>query len=298
MADGQKDFWEKLTVVLQPLGGLLTAIAVAYVGTKGSQVLNQRQAADTNARLYSELMSRREEAESSLRKDMFVSIIQPFLQPKEGDLDTRVLNLELLAVNFHDSLDLKPLFLDLQRRLAATKDPRREEYLDRVNRVAREITEKQLFALEGHGQSFRRTLDLKEFDETGRFGVALDGESIDVRGKRCDVNLRVLDVDRHQQQLRLRLRVTSPEGSKGDLDTRAVFDVGYFDFPMIDNTRLANGLRCAVTLSNFSSEAVDLATICFPGEFASLKDRPYYDEVIQSLQKASQEEKSEAARGE
>jgi hypothetical protein len=28
---------------------------------------------------------------------MFVSIIQPFLQPQAGDVDTRVLNLELLA---------------------------------------------------------------------------------------------------------------------------------------------------------------------------------------------------------
>jgi hypothetical protein len=292
MAGAPKDFWEKLTVVMQPLGGLLTAMAVAFVGMKGSQVLDRRQAADTNARLYSELMSRREESESSLRKDMFVSIIQPFLQPKAGDLDTRVLNLELLAVNFHDSLDLKPLFLDLQRRLAATKDAHRDEYLDRVNRVAREITEKQLFALEGHGQSFRRTLDLAEFDGTGRFGVALDGESINVEGRRCDVGLRVLDVDRRQQQLRLRLEVKSPEGSNDSLDTRAVFDAGYFDFPMIDNTRLANGLRCAVTLSNFTHEAADLTTICFPGEFASLKDRPYYDEVIQRLQKSAQEEEA------
>ena len=294
MATEPKDFWDRLSVVLHPMGGLLTAVAVAFVGMKGSQVLDRRQAADTNARLYSELMSRREEAESGLRKDMFVSIIQPFLQPKEGDLDTRVLNLELLAVNFHDSLDLKPLFLDLQRRLAATKDPNRDAYLERVNRVAREITEKQLFSLEGHGQSFRRTLDLAEFDQTGRFGVALDGASIDVEGRRCDVGLRVLDVDRRQQQLRLRLEVKSSAASKDDLDTRAVFDVGYFDFPMIDNTRLANGLRCAVTLGNFTSEAADLTTICFPGEFASLKDRPYYDEVIQRLQRSAEADRKEA----
>jgi hypothetical protein len=284
----QKDFWDKVAVFMQPLGGLLTALAVAFVGVLGSQVLNRRQAADTNARLYSELMSRREESESSLRKDMFVSIIQSFLQPQPGDIDSRVLNLELLAVNFHDSLNLKPLFLDLQRRLAATKTPERDAYMDRVNRVAREITAKQLFALEGHGQSFRRTVDLEEFDKTGRFGVPLDGESIDVEGRRCDVNLRVLGVDRRQQQVRLRLEVRAPEGSNGAMDTRAVFDVGYFDFPMIDNTRLRNGVRCAVTMSAFTPQTADLTTICFPGEYASLKDRPYYDEVIQRLQRAAE----------
>ena len=291
-----KDFWDKVAVVLQPAGGLLTALAVASVGVMGSQVLERRQAADTNARLYSELMSRREEAESSLRKDMFVSIIQPFLQPRPGDLDTRVLNLELLAVNFHDSLNLKPLFLDLQRRLAVSNDPKRGAYLERVNRVAREITAKQLFALEGHGQSFRRTLLLEEFDRTGRFGVPLDGESVAVEGRRCDVSLRVLDVDRRQQQLRLRLEVRTPEGPANGTDTRAVFDVGYFDFPMIDNTRLPNGLRCAVTLSALTNESADLTTICFPGEYASLKDRPYYDEVIQRLQQATEEAAEKPAR--
>lgn len=71
----KKDFWDKIAIVLHPLGGLLTALAVAFVGMKGSQLLERRQSVDTNARLYSELMSRREEAESSLRKDMFVSII-------------------------------------------------------------------------------------------------------------------------------------------------------------------------------------------------------------------------------
>src|SRR2546426_8701303 len=178
MPSGSKDFWDKVGVVLQPMGGLLTALAVTLVGVKRSQVLDRRQAADTNARLYSELMSRREEAASSLRKDMFVSTIQPSLQTKSGDLDTRVLNLELLAVNFHDSLNLKPLFLDLQRRLAASNHPERDAYLKRINRVAGEITSKQLFALEGHGQSFRRTLLLDEFDRTVRFWVPPHDESV------------------------------------------------------------------------------------------------------------------------
>ena len=87
MADApkHKDFWDKVTVVLHPMGGVLTAVAVTFVGMKGSQVLDRRQSVDTNARLYSELMSRREEAESSLRKDMFVSIISSFLQPSRED---------------------------------------------------------------------------------------------------------------------------------------------------------------------------------------------------------------------
>jgi hypothetical protein len=286
---GPKDFWDKVAIVVHPLGGLLVGIAVAGVGYMGSDVLNRRQALDTNARLYSELMSRREEAESGLRKDMFVSIIQNFLTPKEGDLDTKVLNLELLAYNFHESLNLKPLFLDISRKLKNLPPGERAEFSGRVNRVAKETAAKQLFALEGHGKSFRRSVDLDEVRSTPG-GIALDGESIKLGTRACDVGLRVLKSDAEQQQLTVRLEVKAPAEAPDQPDTRATFNVGWFDFPMIDNTRLANGLRCAVTLSAFSPSSADLTTVCFPAEYASLKDRPYYDEVIQKLQESAREE--------
>ncbi|HZE89069.1 MAG TPA: hypothetical protein VE404_05945 [Verrucomicrobiae bacterium] len=294
--DKPKDRWDKLAVILHPVGGLLTAVAVTAVGVMGSQVLNRRQALDTNARLYSELMSKREESESSLRKDMFVSIIQSFLKPGAGDLDSKVLNLELLAYNFHESLNLKPLFLDIARRLDAPDVKDRQAFRDRLNRVAREVTAKQLFALEGHGTSFRRTVDLEELKSQGRSGVALEKASIAMADRAFDVNLYVLDADLAAQQLKVRLEVKAPESSKDAVDTRVVFYVGWYDFPMIDNTRLANGLRCAVTLSNFSPAMADVTTVCFPGEYASLKDRPYYDEVIQKLQDSARIEDDSAGR--
>jgi hypothetical protein len=280
-----KDFWDKLHIVLAPVGGLLTAMAVTFVGVKGSQVLDRRQAVETNARLYSELMSRREEAESSLRKDMLVSIIEHFLEPGAGDLDGKVLNLELLAYNFHDSLNLKPLFLDVVRQIETARSHDRDAMLQRVRRVAREITTKQLFALEGHGRSFRRSVDLDELAHAGT--VALDGEAIRLGDLQADVNVRVLGVNPEQQALRVRLEVKAP--SPDQPDTWAAFEVGWYDFPMIDNTRLANGMRCAVTLSAFAPGMADLTTVCFPGEYASLKDRPYYDEVIQKLRDATTE---------
>jgi hypothetical protein len=298
MADEKKpkDFWDKVTVVLHPMGGLLTAIAVTFVGMKGSQVLDRRQSSDTNARLYSELMSRREEAESSLRKDMFVSIISSFLQPSKEDLDGKVLNLELLAYNFNDSLNLKPLFLDLQRRLAKSKDLEAEDQRQRIVRVARETTAKQLFSLLGQGKSFIRSVDFDELKAAGAAGIPLDPETITIRKSTCEVRVRVLKL-LEQQQLLVRLEVRFP-GVEPELpDTRATFNVGFFDFPVIDNTRLANGLRCAVALTNFSPAAADLTTVCFPGEFASLKDRPYYDEVIQKLREANVDDDSAIAPG-
>ena len=292
-----KDGWDKAAILLAPIGGLLTAFAVAFVGMKGSQLLERRQSLDTNARLYSELMSRREEAEASLRKDMFQSIITSFLTPTTDGLSARVLNLELLAYNFHDSLNLKPLFLEVQRQLRRSTDPEKADYLARLNRVAREISAKQLFALEGKGQSFRRTADLEALAAAGGAGLALDPETVTVDGQTFEVGLRVLKVDAEQQQLSVRMRVTAADGSAALPDSRAQFTVGFYDFPVIDNTRLPTGVRCAATLANFSEVAADVVTVCFPGEFASLKDRPYYDEVIQKLRDATEQEQAALQAG-
>jgi hypothetical protein len=90
-----RDVWDKVQILVQPLGGLFTAFAIAMLGFKSSEFLNRRQAIETNTRLYSELMSKREESESALRKDMFQTIIGSFVNASgKGDLDASVLNLE------------------------------------------------------------------------------------------------------------------------------------------------------------------------------------------------------------
>jgi hypothetical protein len=40
-------------------------------------------------------------------------------------------------------------------------------------------------------------------------------------------------------------------------------------------------------LSNFNDHAVEITTVLFPGEYASLKEKPYYNEVLQSVLSAS-----------
>lgn len=61
------------------------------------------------------------------------------------------------------------------------------------------------------------------------------------------------------------------------------FSVGYFDFPMIDNTRLSNGQRFAIVLNELDTRSAHITLVCFPGSYASLKDKPYYDEIIDNL---------------
>jgi hypothetical protein len=284
-APGMKDRWDKIGVLLQPLGGLLTAIAVAYVGLMGSRVLEERQSRDSNARLYSELMSRREEAESTLRKDVLGAILNEYLQASPADLDAKVLQLELLSNNFHDSLDLRPLFHDLQRKLLkAAPSPQRTELLGRIENLAREVTSKQLFTLQGRGARFSGLVDLAAVDAAAGASIPLTDEpqKVQIGDQTCDLTVLVRSVDRATKTLRVRLETTQCGGTTAT-NLNTTFDVGYFDFPIIDNTRLPNNWRCAVVLTNWVEGFAELTTICFPGEYASLKDRPYYEEVIQSL---------------
>jgi hypothetical protein len=286
MADApkQKDGWDKFGVLLQPMGGLLTAIAVAYVGLTGSRVLEDRQSRDSNARLYSELMSRREEAESTLRKDVLGAILQEYLQASPSDLDAKVLQLELLSNNFHDSLDLRPLFHDLQRKLLKSKGTDREELLARIENLAREVASKQLFTLQGRGARFGGPVDLAALDAAGAGSVPLTAEpqTMTIGQQSCDIAVLVRSVNRETRNLRVRLEASACTGADAQ-NLNTTFDVGFFDFPIIDNTRLANSWRCAVVLTNWVEDYAELTTICFPGEYASLKDRPYYEEVIQKL---------------
>ena len=60
---------------------------------------------------------------------------------------------------------------------------------------------------------------------------------------------------------------------------------------MIDNLRIAHGQRWALVLTNFSEQSAELTAVLFHGAYASLKEKPYYNEVIQSVLNASHAER-------
>jgi hypothetical protein len=284
-----RDIWDKLAILVQPLGGLFTALAIALLGIKSSDVLNRRQAIETNTRLYSELMSKREESESALRKDMFQTIIGSFVSSQgKNDFDSSVLNLELLAYNFHESLDLKPLFLDLKHRIEHDRSQTHDKvklaeldsYLDRLENVAREIARKQVIVLEGVGKKFDRSIDLT----TDPAGTSLEPATMGLDSTQmATFGIDILSVDKENKEIQVSLSIDQPDPKLGRQTKTATFGVGYYDFPMIDNTRMNGGTRCAIVLNNFSDYSADITVVLFPGAYASLKEKPYYSEVIESV---------------
>lgn len=285
------DRWDKIDILMRPMGGLLTAAALTVLGFITSSALSQRQAVDTNTRLYTELMSRREESESALRKDMCVSIINSFVSPRDAGLSASVLNLEMLAYNFHESLNLKPLFMEMRRRVVRAqgeaKTPaaraEKDEYLDRLESMAREIVRRQMVVLEGVGKRCDRTIDLT--GDPG--GTSLEPATLTLDGVPTTFTIDVLGVDRANREIRLGLNIDTPDPEQGRQTKMATFSVSYFDFPMIDNTRLVGGQRCSVVLNSISDQSADITLVLFPGTYASLKEKPYYNEVIESVLNAN-----------
>ncbi|MDL1952233.1 hypothetical protein FBQ97_20835 [Acidobacteria bacterium ACD] len=279
----RKDGWDKAAIVLHPLGGLLAALAVAGLGFFGSQFLERRQAEETRARFYSELISKREEADSALRKDMFMSIIQSFLRPESASIDARIVKLELLAYNFHEGLNLKPLFVQLANDIARSASPAKAEYADRLEKVAREVVRKEMVVLEGVGASFDRSVDFEDVAGTPG-GLALEPGSLTLDGVTRELGIVVKGVNVATKELQLRVEVKTPREGFSELETdEAEFWVDYFDFPMIDHVRLSRDQRCAAVIRNYGKASARLSLVLFPGSYASLKEKPYIQEMIRDL---------------
>jgi hypothetical protein len=285
--------------------------------------LNERQQIDNNVRLYAEMMGRREEADSNLRKDMFNSILNTFMAKDaaasklsaEEQIRQQILSLELLAYNFHESLDIAPLFKDVERRI-----PKEEkgggpnmELQARLESVALQVIEHQLTALSDVGMVERGDAvpdKIKDFQAHLMFGahavpdpnvkpgegpqrLCMSMEATNRTRRYRQFKLELIGYNPDRREVQVHLYASQPlseaeckqntldlEG-KREVDTN--FYVGLFDFPMIDNTRLSGSERCSISMTALNPGVVSLTLAYFPASRASLKDKPYYDEVIRDL---------------
>src|SRR6185295_17365419 len=73
--------------------------------------IKERENRDSNERAYAQLLTQREQSDAQIRQAMLNLVISRFFaDSKQADLPGQVLQLELLASNFNQSLDLAPLF--------------------------------------------------------------------------------------------------------------------------------------------------------------------------------------------
>ncbi len=295
----KRDTWDKVQIVMQPIGGLITALTIALISYFGSGYLNNKQNNDSKIRLYTELMSSREQSESALRKDMFNSILGTILKDSHS-LDENILQLELLAYNFHESLNLMPLFVYMNRQISLEKNIElKEQYRKRLYKMAGDVTSKQISSLEGAAS--RETMFITFPGDSGKYKAGHSRElSLDWKESKVFYDtvraegskmvykrvifLKASGYNVEEKTVNVRLDIETSVNDKFVNMVTQEFTIDYFQFPMIDNTRLSNDMRCAVVMRDFDfPNFIEVDILYFPGSHSSLKEKPYYDEVVKKL---------------
>jgi hypothetical protein len=276
------------------------------------QRMEEQKAQETRIQLYTTLMNQREGADTGLRKDLFGHLMTKVVGQRDDAVKLRdqVLNLELLANNFHDSIDLRALFYAVQRDLidkSESKD-RQAELRARLKRIAAEIRNRQFSALVELANSAHFTIDLskvtKDYSEpplvceihdkkTGTKDeyVVLSGVEKD-KLRKFHIRTLVLAKNETTEEINVRIQIiTETDTGKYNLQAAEMW-VGSFDFPAIDSLRIqGSDHRCAVVLNHFEKSMDEkeepnfakISILVFPGCRASLKEKAYYENVADQL---------------
>ncbi len=350
VAKSKKDIWDKIEILSRPIIASLTAAVIAAIGFFGQNTITELSSQEQNARLYTELLSRREEAESSLRKDMFKEIMSGFFTKIEakgnskeqildggeeykGDdikdnLSKKILKLEMLALNFGDSLSIGPLFTelssDIERILMANHNTIDDwktvagPYQKRLRSLARRLASRQLATI----SSGRNSSDKNEFkisvktelvevpdeDEGSESKIfywmseedqnVVDGDKLKLDGviRFFEITLSNADLENYTVSVSIKILEIPEDSTRGpEIVAHEDFNLDFFNFPLIDNTRLSHNHRFALIIEEFDSNTIELKGVLFPGVYASQRDKPFLNEAIDDL-KANKDKNEDSAK--
>ncbi len=144
------------------LRAVIPGLLIALAGIIGEWVISSSSSKAENARLVTDLQIQREQAESDLRKNIFSEAVESLIgdrpqQNKIGDHSKRLLKLELLALNFGDSIFLSPIFGEMEKDLQQHMDTVPADaavaldMIDRLRSLAQRVSISQLSFLAQRG---------------------------------------------------------------------------------------------------------------------------------------------------
>jgi len=239
-------------------------------------------------RLYTELLSKREEADMNVRRGIFDKVFDKYLPPDTNDIDTRLVGLELMAANFHESVDISPLFWQLDRQVMKQHDANaRDGDLKELSRIAGTVKARQIEGLEIAGRKTEISFDLELPPEQQKNFACdwrlphVDGTPDLEHGSRHFV-VGLIKGDVQGRRLQLQLSYSDPKGG----DTRQVLVwADLYDFPLMNFTRISDEERVAIVLTRLdaTSMSATVTLVYYPSSRSGTKDKPYIDDVMSRL---------------
>ncbi len=222
------------------------------------------------------LLSEREKADSQLRATMFSDLIGPIVGPDRSgavDVDRERILAELLALNFHEHFELKPLLLHVDRRLAAEITARSgnatQDARESLRSTARRVIARQtaLLSKKEAGEPPDQQTQIMRIDlvnppagaekirslpiEQGANDlVRRFNEPIEIHSPSKTYKLYLVfdSFDAFNQTVRVDVSIFANGSAEGSETAHNEFQLSWFDFPFTDNTLLADGTRFALVI--------------------------------------------------
>ena len=122
---------------------LLIPLTLAYLNKQYQDAQTARQDNEARLRLYSPLVSKREEADTTLRKGVFDRVLETYSKEAKNP-NEKIVALELLTLNFNESLDLSPLFWQIFREIQQTAQKANSSFwTEQLERISNQVKARQ-----------------------------------------------------------------------------------------------------------------------------------------------------------
>lgn len=293
---------------------LATPVAVIAAAWVGARIANSFQERITSTTLSSQrqisgttLLSEREKAESQLRATMFSSLIGPIVGSQKGgniSADRERLLVELVALNFHEHFEVKPLLERVDQRLQGMKTER-----ESLRSVARRIVDRQIAMLQkesGRDGSDEKGAKVYSLTITEQPKNAAQQKYLEMLkkggGMVYQLDEVIPDLTSPDKHYKFAMLVTDPQWARHEF-TVEIYDNSsllvsritstWADLPLTDNTLFPDGNRFAVVIYRVQDDAVlknaILKFIWFPKEYFTPRERPLdYGEFLKLVGKKAE----------
>ena len=241
----KKDGWDKADIMLKGLIALLLPAAIAFYGYWTERQTAQRAQKTQTYQAAVQTLSNREAVAADLKAKMFDTLMGHYFT---GPAANKVAVLELMAMNFNEQFQLRPLFDALDSEL---KDAHDKAELRRVarNLAAREVAD----ILASGGQVCDVVLPV--------------GKAVTAPCAPVSITLQQIHEDK------IVVGTSSPDAP--------VFDITYFDTPLTDHSTIGD-LTYSLMLktTNEGTQSANVRMAVFPRYSYSLQSRLQLDQLM------------------
>jgi len=258
------------------------------------------------------ILSQREQSETQLRASMFNTLIDPVVGSRKGDsipAGQETLLVELLALNFHEHFELKPLLVHADERLGAKQvdgmtAQQAQAAREALRSTVRRISAQQIASLIRESTSTQTQtqgcsiylLNIQAEASGNQTGVTCQvskpfEEVIGVKSPDGKYTLNAVvsnpDWENETFDVSVNLTTNNPAEEQRYQDLTYNFVLTWYDLPLTDNTLLPDGNRFAFTLAAvMKGKESTLRLIWFPKDYITPRERPLdYRQYLQLVGK-------------